>query len=143
MNLCSFYFGTGCDIYVDRYVFCISGLVCNLLHQNFTLVGTVLANRHEVPSPIKSTRREVESTEALYEHSNKILLLPYVPKRNKNILMISSLHSFVSITDSHKKPAVIMDHKKHKSEADTLDKTVKNLFASGKQIAGQLLSIII
>ena len=75
MNLCSVYFGTSRDIYVDRY-FISHGLICNVLLQNLTLVGTVMANRREVPSRLKSTgEREVESTEALHDRLNKILPL--------------------------------------------------------------------
>jgi len=38
MKLCSVYFGTGRDIYVDRY-FTSHGLVCNPFQQNLTLIG--------------------------------------------------------------------------------------------------------
>ena len=51
------------------------GLVCNLLQQNLTLIGTIVANRREVLSQFKAAKgREIESTKALYDHSNKILL---------------------------------------------------------------------
>ena len=43
INLGSIYFGTGRDIDVDRH-FTSYGLDCNLLHQNFTLVRTVMVN---------------------------------------------------------------------------------------------------
>ena len=50
-----------------------------------------MANRREVPSQFKAAKgREIESTKALYDHSYKILLLSYVPKRNKNVLIMSS-----------------------------------------------------
>ena len=121
MKLCSVYFGAGRDIYVDRY-FTSHGLVCNLLQQNLTLIGTIIANRREEPPRFKVAKeREIESTKALYDHSNKILLLSYVPKRNKNVLMISSSHSSISITDCHKNPTVITDYNKHKGGVDTLD----------------------
>ena len=56
-----------------------------------------MANRREVPSQFKAAKgREVESTKALYDHSNKILLLSYVPNRNKNVLMMSYSHSSTS-----------------------------------------------
>ena len=114
MNLCSVYYGTGRDIYVDRY-FTTHGLVCNLLSQKLTLVGTIMSNRREIPSQFKSARgREVKSTKALYNHSNGILLILYIPKQNRNILMMSSSHSDVSITDCHSKPTVIMDYNEHK-----------------------------
>ena len=48
MKLCSVYFGTVRDIYVDRH-FISHGLVCNLLQQNLTLIGTITANQREVP----------------------------------------------------------------------------------------------
>ena len=68
MNLYSVYYGTGRDIYVDRY-FTTHGLVCNLLSQKLTLVGTIMSNRREIPSQLKWARgREVESTKALYDH---------------------------------------------------------------------------
>ena len=121
MKLCSVYFGADRGIYVDRY-FTSHGLLYNLLEQNLTLIGTVMANRREVSSQFKAAKgREIESTKALYDHFNKFLLLSYVPKRNKNVLMMSSLHSSISITDCHKKPTVITDYNKHKGGVDTLD----------------------
>jgi len=136
MKLCSVYFGTGRDIYVDRY-FTSHGLVCNLLQQNLTLLGTIMANRREVPSQFKAAKgREIESAKALYDHSNKILLLLYVPKRNKNVLMMSSSHFSISITDCHKISTVITTISINE-ELILLMKTVKNSVAWGKQIIGQ------
>ena len=81
-----------------------------------------MANRREVSSQFKASKgRKIESTKALYNHSNKILLLSYVSKRNKNVLMMSSSHSSISITDCHKKPTVITDYNKHKGGVDTFD----------------------
>ena len=57
MKLCSVYFGTGRDIYVDRY-FTSHGLVCNLLEKNLTLVGTIMANHN-------SKQEEEEKLKAL------------------------------------------------------------------------------
>ena len=122
-------FGTGRDIYVDRY-FTSHVLVCNLLQQNLTLIGTTMANRREVLLQFKAAKgREVESTKALYDHSNKILLLSCVHKRNKNALMISSSHFSISIMDCRKKLTVITDYNKHKGELTLLMKLVKNSVA--------------
>ena len=53
-----------------------------------------MTNRREVPSQLKSTSgSEVESTEALNDHLNKIPLLSYVPKRNRNVVIMSLSHS--------------------------------------------------
>ena len=75
-----------------------------------------MPNRREVPSQFKAAKgREVKSTKALYDHSNNILLLPYVPKHNKNVLMMFSSHFSISITDCHKKPTVIIDYNQYKN----------------------------
>ena len=121
MKLCSVDFDTDRDIYDDWY-FATHGPVWNLLRQNLSLIGTIMPNRREVPSQFKAAKgRKVKSTKALYDHSNKILLLSYVPKRNKNMLMMSSSHFSISITDYHKKPTVITDYNQHKGGVDTLD----------------------
>ena len=81
-----------------------------------------MTNRREVPSQFKAAKgREVESTTALYDHSNKILLFSYVHKRNKNALMMCSSHFSISIMDCHIKPTVITDYNKHKRGVYTLD----------------------
>ena len=81
-----------------------------------------MSNSRENPSQFKSARgREVESTKALYDHSNRILLILCIPKRNRNVLIMSSSHSDVSIADCHSKPTVIIDYDKHKGGVDTLD----------------------
>ena len=126
MNLCSVYYSIGRDIYVDRY-FTTHELVCNLLFQKITLIGTIMSNRREIPSQFKSSRgREVESTKALYDDSNGILLILYIPKRNRNVLMMSSSHSDVSIADCHSKPTII-NYDKHKGGVNTLDENRKEL----------------
>ena len=60
-------------------------------------------------------------TKVLYDHSNKILQLPYLYKRNKNALMMSSSHFSISIMDCHNKHTVITDYDKHKGGVDTFD----------------------
>ena len=59
MKLYSVYFGTGRDIYVDRY-FTSHGLVCDVMLQNLTVIGTAMANRREVPSLFKAAKEQKE-----------------------------------------------------------------------------------
>ena len=57
MKLCSVYFGADHHIYDDWY-FTAHGLVCYLLQQNRTLIGTIMDNRRKVPSQFKSSKRK-------------------------------------------------------------------------------------
>ena len=126
MNLCSVYYGIGRDIYVDRY-FTTHELVCNLLFQKITLIGTFMSISVIFGNSvsIQIGRGEVESTKALCDHSNGILLILYIPKRNRNVLMMSSSHFDVSIADYHSKSTVIIDYDKHKGGVDTPDENCK------------------
>ena len=132
MNLCSVYYVTGRDIYVDR-CFTTHRLLCNLLSQKLTLIRTIMSNRPETSSQFKSARgKEVESTKTLYDHSNGILLISYISKQNRNVLMMSSSHSDVSIADYHSKPTVVMDYNKHKGGVNTLDENCEEFNCLGK-----------
>ena len=86
-----------------------------------------MTHRRESPSQFKSARgREVESTKALYDNSNGILLISYIPKRNRNVLIMFSSLFDVLIIDCHSKPTVIMDYNNTKVESTVWMKTVKN-----------------
>ena len=62
----------------------------------YSFFGAIMAYRHKVPSHFKTTEDvEVKSIKAQYDLSNKILLLSVIQKLNKNVLMMSSLHSFM------------------------------------------------
>ena len=52
-----------------------------------------MANRREVPSQFKAAKgRKIESTKALYDHSNKIMLLTY--SAGKKNLYIKNKHAY-------------------------------------------------
>ena len=101
-------------------------LVCDLLKQNLTLIGTIMANRREVHR--NSKQQKEKRLKALW-HCMTILSKFYYchmsHKRNRNVLMMSSLHSSISITNCHKKPTVITDYNKYKGRVDTLDENCK------------------
>ena len=87
-----------------------------------------MANRREILSQFIAAKGcEVESTKALYDRSNKILLLSYVHKRNKNALMMSSSHFSISIMDCQKKLTVTTDYDNHKGGVDTLDENCEGI----------------
>ena len=82
MKLCSVYFGTGRDMYVDRY-FILYSLVCN---PNLTLIGTIMANRGEVTIAVQSSKKKFESTKVLYDHSNKFYYCHMSPNATRMCL---------------------------------------------------------
>jgi hypothetical protein len=97
------------------------GLACSLLERQLTLVGTIARGRREVPHSFKvAMERAVESTEALYDNEKMIIILSYVPRRNKNVLMLTSSHSSVHLTNDAGKPQIIKDYNSNKGKVFTL-----------------------
>ncbi|KRX58953.1 hypothetical protein T09_1078 [Trichinella sp. T9] len=83
------------NVFMDRY-FTSYSIVQHLLELGLTAVGTVSANRRDVPLCLRNTRgHDVYSTLAVYEHSKN-----YVPRKNKNVLLMSSCHTKLKIDTS-------------------------------------------
>lgn len=52
-------------------------------------------------------------------------LVSYLPKRNKNVVLLSTLHKTVEISDREdRKPAIILDYNRNKGGVDNLDKVI-------------------
>ena len=120
------FYGSGRDIVTDRYF--TSHALAVMLHQkSLTLLGTIQSHRKEIPAVMKTTRgQEVNTTRFLFDHENKFILLSYVPKRNRNVLLLTSSHSQGLISeDSEKKPMIIKDYNCSKGGVDTMDGNIE------------------
>jgi hypothetical protein len=52
-------------------------------------------------------------------------LVSYLPKRNKNVVLLSTLHKMPEISDCEdRKPAIILDYNHNKGGVDNLDKVI-------------------
>jgi len=125
MELVAPFYGTGREIVTDRF-FTSLPLARSLLENKLTLLGTLRASRREVPPLLRSPRgRDLQSTLPVYEHNDRIVLLSYVPKKNRNVLMLSSGHEQVVVLGGDKKPNLIVDYNNTKSGVDRMDAVVE------------------
>ena len=68
-------------------------------------------------------RSEYSSLFGFYEHN--VALCSYVPKKNKAVILLSTMHSDTAVNvDEQKKPHMIMYYNKYKTGVDTLDQMV-------------------
>ena len=91
-----------------------------------TVVGTLKANRKGIPEGMKKTDgREDKSVLYAYCEDLKSLMISYVLKKKsgwKNVLVLSSMHKSVNITnDDRQKPDVIVFYGHTKGGADVMD----------------------
>lgn len=100
---------TGRNVLMDNWYNLIP-LSTDLLEiHKLTVVGTVRKNKREIPQCFLDTKnRSLNST--IFGYGRNILLLSYVPRKNKNVIMISTMHDNGLINESlgaEKKPEVI------------------------------------
>ncbi|XP_039467124.1 piggyBac transposable element-derived protein 4-like [Oreochromis aureus] len=95
-----------------------------LLRRKNTLVGTIRKNKPELPPELLQTRgREVFSS--VFAFTSTHTAVSYVPRRGRNVLLLSSKHRTPGICDEPKrKPHTIKDYNKSKGGVDKLDQAV-------------------
>lgn len=100
---------TGRNITMDNCYTSIP-LVNELLeNHNLTTVGTLRKNKKEIPPCFLDTKRR-EKNSTLFGYSKNQIITSYVPRKNKNVILVSSMHDQGIIdTDSgdQKKPEII------------------------------------
>lgn len=116
--------GSNRNVTADNW-FASLELAVELLDQySLTFVATIRANRRVVPSCfLKDPEREVFSS--MFGFHTKATLVSYVPKRNKVVLAISTMHKVGEIdanTGDQRKPVIITTYNDTKYGVDILDK---------------------
>nr|XP_023697146.1 piggyBac transposable element-derived protein 4-like [Paramormyrops kingsleyae] len=110
-----------------------------LLKRKLTMVGTVRKNKSELPPQLLKTEdRPVQSSKFAYTADTT--LVSYVPKKGKNVLLMSTLHRDGRICgQEHQKPEIIMDYNATKGGVDNLDKLVTTYSCKRKTLRWPLV----
>ncbi|XP_067121737.1 piggyBac transposable element-derived protein 4-like [Centruroides vittatus] len=118
---------SGRNITTDNW-FTSFSLATDLLQDRLTLVGTIRKNRKEIPAEFLNIKnRKVNSSK--FAFTKAITLVSYVPKKSKNVLLLSSLHHSEEIdreTGLAKKPEIISFYNRTKGGVDTVDQLTGN-----------------
>uniref|UniRef100_A0A1B6M803 PiggyBac transposable element-derived protein domain-containing protein n=1 Tax=Graphocephala atropunctata TaxID=36148 RepID=A0A1B6M803_9HEMI len=118
---------TGRNVTTDNYF--TSVLLANELFANhrLTIVGTIRKNKPQIPPELCDIRnRPVKSSFFVFgKPPNKCLLTSYVPKRGKNVLLLSTMHKDDRIDEDSGdllKPEVITFYNLTKEGVDVVDR---------------------
>jgi len=87
------------------------------------MVGTLRKNKPEIPP---SFTRFVPSMTSRFVYSNNATLVSYCPKKNKVVMLLSSLHKNWKIDESTGKPEIVMFYNSTKGGTDTFDQLCKS-----------------
>ena len=116
-------YGLGCNITMDNWFTSIP--VCKeLLSQKITTVGTLKKNKPEIPEMFKTTQGKL-LCESTFGFQSDCTLVSYIPKKNKVVLLLSTLHNDDKIdpdSGEAKKPEIITFYNHTKCGVDIFDK---------------------
>jgi hypothetical protein len=137
LSLSQPYYNTGREIVTDNF-FTSYSLAKTLLEKNLTLLGTIRNHRKEIPDRLKNKNRPVSSTEFSFDHEHGIMLASYIPKRNKNVILLSSSHCSNATVEGNK-PALILDYNYGKKGVDQFDQNIEEFTCRRKTVRWPLL----
>jgi hypothetical protein len=122
MNLTSRWLHSGRNIVMDNFFTSVQ-LAEELMTKNTTLVGTIRRNKPDIPDEltVKTGRSEKSS---LFTFDDKITLVSYVPRKGKNVTLLSTMHHDDKVEGEDRKPHIILHYNECKSGVDNMDKLV-------------------
>lgn len=110
---------SGKNITMDNWFTSIP-LARELIKRKLTLVGTIKSNKPEIPlNFLPNKNREVKSS--VFGFTKDMTLVSFVPKKNKAVILLSTMHNDNQINNETKKPEIIEFYNSTKSGVDTLD----------------------
>ena len=125
VELSEFMAGSGRNCTADNFFSSLT-LLRTLHSRGMTFLGTVKKNKPFLPPCITNIQvRNVFSSKFAFQKG--CTLVSYVPKKGKNVILMSSQHDQNEIDESRndKKPAMILEYNHKKGAVDNLDKLVR------------------
>lgn len=115
--------GTGRNVMSDNFFASFPLIKCLKYNHRLSMVGTVRKNKRELPAEFVNTKqRPIKSS--LFGFQDDQTLLSYIPKRNENVLLASSMHFDDAVdetTGDATKPEIITFYNSTKDGVDILD----------------------
>lgn len=113
-------YNTGRNITCDNWFTSIPIVMKMKKDFDLTVVGTVRKNKTEIPANFKNVPPEGSNSQFCYKDG--MTLVSYNPKKNKIVLLLSSLHSVGKMDESQNKPEIVLFYNKTKGGTDSFDK---------------------
>ncbi|XP_057696551.1 piggyBac transposable element-derived protein 4-like isoform X1 [Corythoichthys intestinalis] len=96
-------------------------LAAELKKKRNSLVGTIKRNKPELPAQVTQTTGR-QPLSSIFCFTKDMALVSYIPKKGKNVLVLSTVHKEPKVEDEGKrKPEMILDYNKSKVAVDHLD----------------------
>lgn len=125
-RMCMHLSGSGRNVTMDRWFTGYEIVRLLLQEHRLTVVATIRANRRELPLELTQIKnRQVNSS--VFAFSKDMMTVSYVPKKAKNVLLVSSMHNDKVIdqsTGEKAKPEVVTFYNSTKGGVDVVDRMI-------------------
>jgi hypothetical protein len=121
-------YNSGINVTTDNW-FTGTKLAGDLLLKQVTLLGTMRRNKPDIPDEFAARRKRVVGS-SLFGFSGRQTLVSYVPKKNKSVILLSTMHADKAIDQKTGKPEMIIDYNKTKAAVDRVDQLCHNYSVS-------------
>ena len=92
---------------------------------NMSLVGTMRKNKTEIPPQFLPSRKRSDKS-SVFGFDAYLTLVSYVPKKNRAVVLLSSMHHDDAVNVEQKnKPQIVLDYNDTKGGVDTADQLVR------------------
>lgn len=92
-----------------------------LLTKRITVLGTMKKNKAEIPKEFLPDKNRAVGS-CLFGFQEDKTLVSYVPRKNKSVILLSTLHDDDEMDPETRKPQMILDYNVTKGGVDTVDK---------------------
>lgn len=124
IRMCEPVAGTNRNITTDNWFTSIPLAETLLEEKKLTLVGTIKSTRVGVPTDLRPNKGR-QPNSSLFAHQNNKTLVSYCPKRNKAVVLLSTMHvndQSIDLDSGEKqKPEIVTLYNKTKVGVDVLD----------------------
>ncbi|XP_044766245.1 piggyBac transposable element-derived protein 4-like [Coccinella septempunctata] len=120
--------GTNRNVTGDNWFSSVPLVEKLLRHHKLTYIGTLRKNKREIP-PEFLPHKKTEEKSSIFGFKEECTLVSYCPKKNKSVLLLSSMHHCKTIdvdTGVDKKPIIITDYNRTKIGVDLVDQLCNN-----------------
>lgn len=109
MSLCEPIYRSKRNVTTDNW-FTSLRLLESLYSKKLTLIGTIRTNKTELPPEFVNPPKSQQVQSSLFGFRYNATLVSYKPKKNKNVLLVSSLYYDNNIDEETKKPEIIIEY---------------------------------
>ena len=104
-------------------------LAMSLLQGKITLVGTLKKNKREIPAEFLPNKQKPISS-SMFGFQKHATLVSFTPKKNKSVVLLSTMHRDAKVDAETKKPEIIQFYNSTKGGVDTVDQLCGNYSVS-------------